>query len=134
MSKVFLSYSHNDQDFVEKLYRQLVKDGNVEEKHMNEMNGITHVTPANGNIFKDLALPEAENLKLRAELMVEIRKYVEESGSTQADAAKALKTTQPRLNDVIKGRIEKCTIDRLVNMLAEVGKKVEIAIVTNRAA
>ncbi len=101
---------------------------------MNEMNDITHVTPANGNIFKDLGLPEAENLKLRAELMVEIRKYVEESGLTQAAAAKALKTTQPRLNDVIKGRIEKCTIDRLVNMLAEVGKHVEIAIVTNRAA
>lgn len=101
---------------------------------MNEKDGITHVTPANGNIFKDLDLPEAENLKLRAELMAEIRKYVEESGSTQADAAKALKTTQPRLNDVIKGRIEKCTIDRLVNMLAQVGKQVEIAIVTNRAA
>ena len=53
---------------------------------------------------------------------------------TQAQAAKTLKTTQPRLNDIIKGRIEKCTLDRLVNMLAEVGKHVEIAIVTDRAA
>lgn len=101
---------------------------------MNEMNGITYVTHANGNIFKDLGLPESENLKLRAELMVEIRKYVKESGLTQAEAAITLKTTQPRLNDIIKGRIEKCTLDRLVNMLAEVGKHVEIAIVTDRAA
>ena len=101
---------------------------------MNEMNGMTHVTPANGNIFKDLGLPESENLKLRAELMVEIRKYVKESGLTQEEAAITLKTTQPRLNDIIKGRIEKCTLDRLVNMLAEVGKHVEMAIVTDRAA
>ena len=46
---------------------------------MNEITGITHVTPAKGNIFKDLGIPESENLKLRAELMVEIRKYVKKA-------------------------------------------------------
>ncbi len=98
---------------------------------MNEMNGIT---PANSNVFKDLGLPEPENFKLRAELMIAVRKYVKESGLTQTEVAKVLKTTQPRLNDIIKGRIEKCTLDRLVNMLAEVGQHVEIAIVTDRAS
>lgn len=71
---------------------------------------------------------EAENLKLRSMLMMEIDRYVEESGLTQADAAKQMKTTQPRLNDVLQGKIEKCTIDRLVNMLAAVGKHVSLRV------
>lgn len=89
---------------------------------------IEHITPAGANIFEDLGLPDAENLKLRAQLMMEVRQYVEESGLTQAAAAKTLKTTQPRLNDILKGRIGKCTIDRLVQMLAEVGRHVSITV------
>lgn len=71
---------------------------------------------------------EAENLKLRSMLMMEIDRYVKESGLTQAEVAKLMKTTQPRLNDVLQGKIEKCTIDRLVNMLAAVGRQVSIHI------
>ncbi|MCU7917305.1 MAG: helix-turn-helix domain-containing protein [Candidatus Thiodiazotropha sp. (ex Dulcina madagascariensis)] len=93
-----------------------------------------HITPANTNIFEDLGLPDAENLKIRAQLMMAIRKFVNDSGMTQAKAAKALKTTQPRLNEVLHGRIDKCTIDRLVQMLSEVGMHVNITITTDRAA
>jgi len=89
---------------------------------------IEHITPAGANIFEELGLPDAENLKLRAQLMMEVRRYVEESGLTQVAAAKAMKTTQPRLNNVLKGKIEKCTIDRLVQMLAEVGWHVSIKV------
>ena len=45
---------------------------------------------------------------------------------TQIRAAENLGTTQPRLNDVLNGRIEKCTVNRLVNMLASVGYKVNL--------
>lgn len=69
---------------------------------------------------------EAANLRLRSQLMMAISDYVEKSGLTQADAAKKLGTTQPRLNDVLKGKIEKCTVDRLVNMLTAVGYKVQL--------
>ncbi len=72
----------------------------------------------------DVAL--SENLKLRSALMMKIAEYVEASGLTQAQAAGELGTTQPRLNDVIKGRIEKCTVDRLVNMLAQAGYRVDL--------
>ncbi len=89
---------------------------------------IEHITPADANIFKELGLPDAENLKLRAQLIMEVRRYVEESGLTQSDAAKSLKTTQPRLNEILKGKIEKCTIDRLVQMLASVGRQVTITV------
>lgn len=69
---------------------------------------------------------EAANLRLRSQLMMAISDYVEKSGLTQADAARKLGTTQPRLNDVLKGKIEKCTVDRLVNMLTAVGYKVQL--------
>lgn len=71
---------------------------------------------------------KAANIKLRSELMMKISAYVKKSNLTQAQAAENLGTTQPRLNDVLKGRIEKCTVDRLVNMLASVGYKVNLKI------
>ena len=74
----------------------------------------------------------SENLKLRSSLMIAITEYVRESGLTQTRAAEKLGTTQPRLNDVIKGRIDKCTVDRLVNMLAQAGYHVDMQI--HRAA
>ncbi len=79
---------------------------------------------------QDVAL--AANLKLRSSLMMKIAEYVKESGLTQAVAAKELATTQPRLNDVLQGRIDKCTVDRLVNMLAQVGFRVDLQV--HRAA
>jgi predicted XRE-type DNA-binding protein len=88
----------------------------------------SHTTPAGGNIFADLNLPDAENLKLRSELMIAVKKWVEDSGLTQAEAAKKLKTTQPRLNDLLKGRYEKFTIDRLVKMLDAAGLHVSVSI------
>lgn len=71
---------------------------------------------------------QAANLKLRAQLMMEVSEYVKQTGLTQAEAAKRFGTIQPRLNDVLKGRIEKCTVDRLVNRLASVGYKVNLDI------
>lgn len=70
----------------------------------------------------------AANLRLRSRLMMAISEYVKQSGLTQAEAARRLGTTQPRLNDVLKGKIEKCTVDRLVIMLATVGYKVNLEI------
>ena len=46
--------------------------------------------------------------------MMEVRHYIAESGLTQADAAKAFETTQPRLHEVLKGKIEKCTLEGTV--------------------
>ncbi len=71
---------------------------------------------------------ERANLKLRSTLMIEIGEYFKKSGLTQIEAAKQLGTTQPRLSDVLKGKIEKCSVDRLVNMLATVGYKLDIKV------
>jgi predicted XRE-type DNA-binding protein len=90
------------------------------------------ITESSGNVFEDLELPDAENLKLRAQLMIEIEQYIEQHGLTQREAAKRMHTTQPRINDIVQGRIEKCTIDRLVNMLAAVGHHISLSV--DRAA
>ena len=57
------------------------------------------------NVFRDLGFPEAEaqNLLLRADLVVHIRKVIEKLGVTQVEAAKRAGITQPRMNDLIKG-------------------------------
>ena len=90
------------------------------------------ITESSGNVFEDLELPDAENLKLRAQLMIEIEQYIEQHGLTQREAAKRMHTTQPRINDIVQGRIEKSTIDRLVNMLAAVGHHISLSV--DRAA
>jgi len=61
-------------------------------------------------------------------ITIEIYRYFVASNLTQAEVAKRMHTTQPRLNDVLKGKIEKCTIDRLVNMLAAVGRQVSLRV------
>ena len=71
---------------------------------------------------------QAENMKLRAELMTQIRDYVEGLSMTQQAAAKSLGLTQPRLNDLLRGRLDKFSLDMLVNVLARAGKHVKVTI------
>lgn len=75
------------------------------------------------NVFRDLGFPEAEaqNLRLRADLVVHIRKVIEKLGVTQAEAARRAGITQPRMNDLVKGRTRKFTLDALVNVAANLG-------------
>lgn len=80
------------------------------------------------SVWDALEPSQSANMKLRSELMIQISEFVKNSGLTQTQAAKELKTTQPRLSDVMKGRIDKCTVDRLVNMLECVGFKVDMTV------
>jgi len=95
---------------------------------------IEHITAADGNVFADLELADAENLKIRAQLMLEIERFVNESGMTQTEAANLLNTTQPRLSNVMNGQIDKCSLDRLVQMLAEAGQQVNVTVSKRIAA
>lgn len=95
----------------------------------------TKITKSSGNVFADLGFSkeEAENLQIRSRLMAEIQHYIEENKLTQAKAAKAFGVTQPKINNIVKGKIDACSIDKLVNMLAHIGKHVDV-IVSERAA
>lgn len=59
---------------------------------------------------------EAANMRLRAKLMLELGKTVQAWGLSQKEAAKRLNITQPRLNDVLSGKINKFSLDALVNL------------------
>jgi predicted XRE-type DNA-binding protein len=87
-----------------------------------------------GNIFNDLRFGgvEAENLKLRSDLMVRIVQFYQKSGMTQAAAARALGLTQPRLNALLKGKIGLFSLDALVNIASRAGLNVRL--VVKRAA
>jgi predicted XRE-type DNA-binding protein len=73
----------------------------------------------------ELSKAEAANMKARAALMIAIHKTVAGWNTTQAVAAKRLGLTHPRLNDLLKGRISKFSLDALINHATKAGLKVE---------
>ncbi len=75
----------------------------------------------------------AENLKIRAQLMNALTRYIEKRGLTQAKAAELFEVNQPRISDLVRGKIERFIIDMLVNMLARAGKRLNVR-VSNQAA
>ena len=72
---------------------------------------------------------EAANLKARTDLMRQITAIVKESGWTQADAARQCGITQPRMNDLLRGRISRFSLDALVNIATAIGRRVRMDIV-----
>ncbi len=75
-----------------------------------------------------LSFSAAQNLLLRSQTMMAVATWYEASGLTQAKAAKALGITQPRLNQVLKGRISEFSLDALVNMATRAGMRVGLTI------
>ena len=87
-------------------------------------------TRGSDNIFADLGFPpgEAENLKLRSDLMIAIVAFYRRSGLTQAEAARRLGITQPRLNALLKSRIDQFSLDALVNIANRAGLNVRLVV------
>ena len=92
------------------------------------MSIVTHETDPDADVFEDLQLPDAANLRIRSLLMIEIGRLLDEQGLTQARAAELMGTTQPCISDVVNGRLERFTIDRLVTMLAAAGRSVTLTV------
>ena len=66
----------------------------------------------------------AQNLKIRSELIITLRRYIEDAALGQKEAAELFGVYQPRISDLMRGKVDKFTIDKLVNMLARIGKTV----------
>ena len=92
------------------------------------------VTRSSGNVFRDLGFPseEAEYLKIRSTLMTHLRKTIEAKGMKQAEAAKLLGVTQPRVSDLFKGKIHLFSIDTLVDMLTHAGVHVKLVVESSK--
>ena len=92
------------------------------------------VTKGSENVFVDCGFPpaEAENLRIRARLMMALNAHIQEKKITQARAAKLMGVSQPRISDLVRGKISLFTIDTLVNMLTSAGLKVDVDVSSAR--
>jgi len=71
---------------------------------------------------------EAANLTLRSDLMDEIEAIIKAGGWTQKEAAKRCGVSQPRINDLLRGRISRFSLDALVNIASALGRKVRVSL------
>jgi predicted XRE-type DNA-binding protein len=69
---------------------------------------------------------QAANLRARAELMQQIAAIVKKRGWTQAEAARHCGVTQPRINDLLRGRVSRFSLDALVNIATAIGRRVHV--------
>lgn len=92
------------------------------------------ITPSTGNVFRDLGLSadEAEHLLIRADLLIHLQKAIASRGLTQTKAATLLRVTQPRVSDVLRGRIDLFSTDSLIDMLARLDVHVRLVLKASR--
>lgn len=90
----------------------------------------TKIRRSSGNVFRDLGFSteEALNLKVRSDLMIRLSKLIEGRGLTQGQAAHLFGVTQPRISDLVRGKIDRFSIDTLIAMLGHAGVKVQILV------
>ena len=88
------------------------------------------VTKGSNNVFEDLGFdtPEATNLAIRAELMLDLCQFIKEKEWTQSQAAEFFGETQPKISNLINGDIDNFSIDKLVLMLGKAGKQVTVEV------
>ncbi len=81
------------------------------------------ITESSGNIFLDLGFPphEAEVMLLRARLAEGLRAWMEREKLTQAETAKRLGITQPRVSEIVRGKVELLSLDYLVGLCVKAG-------------
>ncbi len=96
---------------------------------------MSNITKGSDNIFKDLGFEDEEaiNLKIRADLMIDLQRFVKAKNWTQAEAAAFFSETQPRISNLMNGDIDRFSIDKLVQMLDRAGMEICIS-VTSKAA
>ncbi len=94
------------------------------------------ITPSSGNVFRDLGFrrEEAEHLLVRADLMIQLQKLIAFRRLKQQTAAKILGVTQPRVSDLLRGRIDLFSTDALIDMLARLGATVRLTVKVRSAA
>src|SRR5271157_4281280 len=91
-------------------------------------------TKGSENVFVDCGFPpaDAENLRIRAKMMMALTDYIQERRITQSRAARIMGVSQPRISGLVRGRIGLFTIDTLVNMVTAAGLRVDVDITDGR--
>ena len=86
------------------------------------------VRRSSGNIYADLRLPDAEKLKIKSGLVIEIRKAMRRLGLTQQVAAKRMGITQPKVSDMMRGDFSNLSERKLMDCLNRLGYDIEITV------
>jgi len=92
------------------------------------MNKKIEFEKSSGNVFKDLDLPDADELYLKATLGFEVFQIIEERQLTQAEAAKILGVKQPEISRLKKGQFHHYSVERLLTFLNRFNRDIEIRI------
>ena len=88
----------------------------------------TRVTRSSGNVFADLGLPDAEDLLHKSDLVIGMKRIVEDRNLTQTKVAEITGVDQPTLSKLFRGNFHNITVDRLLTMLTKLGHKVTISV------
>jgi predicted XRE-type DNA-binding protein len=98
-------------------------------------NSRVRVTSSTGNVFRDIGFSqeEAEHLIVRADLLIQLQKLIVSRRLKQAAAARLLRVTQPRVSDLLRGRIDLFSTDSLIDMLARLGVGVRLVVKSTRS-
>jgi len=93
------------------------------------------VTLSTGNVFRDVGFSkeESEHLLIHADLLIQVQKAIRTRHLTQAKTARMLRVTQPRVSDLLRGRIDLFSTDALIDMLARLGVGVRLVIRSGRS-
>ncbi|MBK8120487.1 MAG: XRE family transcriptional regulator [Sulfuritalea sp.] len=86
------------------------------------------VQRGSGNVFADLGLPDADKLKIKSGLVIEIRKAMRRVGLTQQEAAKRMGITQPKVSDMMRGDFSNLSERKLMDCLNRLGYDIEIKV------
>lgn len=86
------------------------------------------VQRGSGNVFADLGVPDADKLKIKTGLVIEIRKAMRRLGLTQQEAAKRMGITQPKVSDMMRGDFSNLSERKLMDCLTRLGYDIEIKV------
>ena len=86
------------------------------------------VHQGSGNVFADLGLADAEKLKIKTGLVIEIRKAMKSGGLTQQEAAKKMGIPQPKVSDMMRGNFTNLSERKLMDCLTRLGDDTEIKV------
>lgn len=91
------------------------------------------VRRGSGNVFADLGLADAEKLRIKTGLVIEIRKAMKARGLTQQEAAKLMGITQPKVSDMMRGDFSNLSERKLMDCLTRLGYDIEIKVLPAKA-
>lgn len=88
---------------------------------------------SSGNVFEDLGLPDADERLVKADLSIRIAAIVRKRGLTQKTAAAEIGVDQPRMSDLMRGKLKRFSVYRLMLLLSRLGQTIEIHVRASRS-